>query len=376
MPNASKDTSPPPARYEGIDAFRVVGIYVVVLVHFQYEWVPEMSLGPLLRLLGCAFPFVILASFFVLARSVLGKPERGFRRFFAARFKRIEIPFLIWTVVYWWVMSVFYPLVKGEAVTWPSATLLLGGYRHLWFLQFIFLGSLILYPLLHFYARRGRYRWQIAVACLVVLLTHVLWLRPIFEHLQAVSVDDTGAYIRPLFGQAIRYFAYVPAALGIALYADEISAFYRRRAGRALALAFAALTLIIHLLNDSLPFTKGIYSLAVFVAFLQPLPAGLVNFLRPIAIFSYPIYILHLWVVRVVISIFYRAQVEPTLASVLTGGVIVFGLSLLAAFVLRRLCPWDWFLPLIPIKRRGRDVESVRQPDVLPLVMKPAPPNN
>lgn len=357
MPTASKDTLPPPVRYEGIDAFRVVGIYVVVLVHFQYEWVPEMSLGPPLRLLGCAFPFVILASFFVLARSVLGKPERGFRRFFAARFKRIEVPFLIWTAVYWWAMGVLYPLAKGEAVTWPSATLLLGGYRHLWFLQFIFLGSLLLYPLLRFHARRGLRRWQITLACLVVLLAHVIWLRPLFEHLAVRSADDAGAYLRPLFGQAVRYFAYVPAAVGIALYADEISAFYRRRAGRALALALAALTMAVHLLNESLPFTKGIYSLAVFVAFLQPLPSGLINFLRPVAVFSYPIYILHLWVVRVVISIFYRAQVEQTLAGVLMGSVIAFGLSLLAALALRKLFPWDWFLPLIPIKRRGRDAE-------------------
>jgi len=63
--------SPPPTRYDGLDSFRVSGIDVVVMVHVHNEWAPQASPGKLVELRGCAFPILILASFFVLSRSVL-----------------------------------------------------------------------------------------------------------------------------------------------------------------------------------------------------------------------------------------------------------------------------------------------------------------
>lgn len=361
MSAQNKDSLQPPARYEGLDSFRVVGIYAVVLVHFHLDWAPQVSLGKIVRLRDCAFPVVILTSFFVLSRSVLKKPGRGFSKFITARFKRIEAPFLIWTVIYWGLFGVIYPLRLGEAITWPAKTLLLSGFIHLWFLQFIFLGSIILYPLLLFFAGRERLRWQVALSCLMASLSYAVWVEPFIKHLMKVRMAHTDPSLWVFVGSVNNYSAYVPVALGIALYAEQICTLYRRRTYRILSLLVVAITMWIHLVNDSLPFTKGLYSLAVFVALLRPLPAVAINALRPIAMYSYPIYILHYLVSRVVAyEIFQRARVEATPGNILLGSIVVFGLSLLASVLMRKFFPRDWFLPLIPISRRRRGLESSR----------------
>jgi hypothetical protein len=171
--------------------------------------------------------------------------------------------------------------------------------------------------------------------------------------------------LRILASSVNQYFVYVPAAIGIALKAGGISALYERRACQRLSLLLVAITMCAHVLTDA-PFTKGAYSLAVFVAMLQPLPAAVVNTLRPIATYSYPIYILHYLISSLVAyKIFDRAQLQPTPAYILLGSFVVFGLSLLAAVSLRRLFPWDWFLPLIFTDRRRTTVASEPQANML-----------
>jgi peptidoglycan/LPS O-acetylase OafA/YrhL len=366
MPSRSKDAFLPPVRYEGLDSFRVVGIYVVVLVHFQSDWAPQLSLGKFVELRGCAFPVILLTSFFVLSRSVLIKPQRGFGKFLMSRFKRIEIPFLIWTAIYYGLVGVIFPLRHGEAITWPSPALLLSGYMHLWFLQFIFLGSIILYPLLLFLASRKHLRWLFALSCLVASLSYAVWVRPFIGHQIQIRMAHADPSLFVFVTQVNTFLIFVPAALTIALYADQICALYGRWTYRILSLVLVVTTMSIHLMNDSFPFTKGLYSLAVFVALLQPLPATVVNALRPVVIYSYPIYILHFMVSHLVTQkLFSGAHLEATPANVLLGSIAVFGLSLLASVLLRRLFPRDWFLPLIPVRRRPLGPEPGRKPRAL-----------
>lgn len=363
MPSQGEDGVPAPARYEGLDSFRVVGIYVVILFHFHMEWAPQVSLGKLVQLRGCAFPIVILTSFFVLSRSVLTKPGAGFGKFVTSRFKRVGLPFLIWTAFYWGIFGAAYPLRHGGAVDWPGPSLLLSGYIHLWFLQFIFLGSIVLYPLLLFMAGRERLRWQFALFCFVASLSYAVWVRPSAAGLIEAGMAHSDRSLQIFFRQVNNYMVYVPAAVGIALCAERVSALYERRAYRVLSLAVVAAAVWVHLANESLPFTKGFYSLAVFLAILQTPPAALVNALRPVAMYSYPIYILHFLVSHVfTYKVLNRAQAEATPVNVLLGSLVVFGVSLLASVLLRRLFPRDWFLPLIPIRRRQTVAAAGRHP--------------
>lgn len=364
MPTEIRDNLSLSKHYEGVDSFRVVGIYGVVLFHFYNECIcgPNASVDRLIRLRDCTFPFIILTSFFFFVRSIWNNPERDFLHFATVRFKRIEMPLLIWTFIYWGVWGAFRPLIGGEPITRPSATLLLSGYMHLWFLQFIFLGSIILFPIVRFLTPIKHYRWQIATSCVLVALSHIIWFRPFFDHFVETGwIAQADLSLRVFATNVNRFFPYVPAAMVIALYADKINALYKHQAFRMLSLLIVALALSAHVGINSLRFTRGIYSLAVFVAVLQPWPASLVNLLRPIAVYSYPIYILHFLLSRILASIFRRAQIDFTTGRILIGSIIVFGLSLLLAVVIRKLFPWDWFLPLIPIDRRKQDSRMTSQ---------------
>ena len=349
-----KETVRPSERYEGIDSFRIFGIYGVVLIHFYHDCFcgPNASIEHIIRLRDCTFPFIILTSFFLIARSAWRKPERSFRHFALGRFKRLEIPLLIWTVIYWGIWNVGHPLVYGYAIPRPPATLI-SGYAHLWFLQFIFLGSIVLYPFVGLRALFKRHRWQMALCCLAIVIAHVLLLRPLVVQLQSTAWMSRADFSFTIFVANINlYLPYVPTAIVIAMWADKITALYKHRTIRLLSLLSVAVTLLIHFAFGGTELTRFFYSLAVFLAVLQPWPASVVNLLRPLAIYSYPVYILHYLVSRMLVAGFHRTQVEFTPGTLLAGSVIVFGLSLLCAVAIRRVFPFDWLLPLTPIPYR------------------------
>lgn len=359
MQTRDKNEQFSPFRYGGIDSFRVVGIYVVILAHFHLEFdklVPHASLNLLVRFLDCAFPFVILASFFLLALSVLNNAERDFKSFFKARFKRIWMPFFIWTIIYRGIMDVLLPLKSGGTITaYPPATLIISGYMHLWFLQFIFLGSIVLYPLLRFIARKKQHKHLFALICFAVPFLYIILIRPFVENLlNSVWMAQADLSFKIFAGQVNNYIFYIPPAIGISLYADWINSLYRHSAFRLIVLLVVIASMTIHLMTDSLRFTKGFYSLAVFIGLLQPPPAMLVNFLRPIARYTYPIYILHFFPVGIVARIFYQADIKLTAANYLCliGSGVIFVFSFLISMVIRKIFPRDWLLPLIPISRQ------------------------
>jgi hypothetical protein len=224
---------------------------------------------------------------------------------------------------------------------------------HLWFLQFIFLGSIILYPFVGLRALFKRYPWRIALGCLATVVAHWLWLKPLVLQLQTTAWMSSADTSFTVFVNNVNlFFPYIPAAIVLAMWADNISAVYKHRTARMVSLLIVAVTLLIHVSYGATQLTRFFYSLAVFLAVLQPWPASVVNLLRPLAIYSYPVYILHYFVSRMLVAGFHRTQTEFTTGTLITGSVIVFGLSLLCAVAIRRVFPRDWLLPLTPIPRR------------------------
>ncbi len=309
-----KETVSSSERYEGIDSFRIFGIFGVVLIHFYNDCScgPNVSVEQIIRFRDCTFPFIILTSFFLIARSAWRKPERDFRHFASGRFKRLEIPLLLWTVVYWGIWNVAHPLVYGYPIPRPPATLI-SGYAHLWFLQFIFLGSLILYPFVSLRGLFKRHHWLMALCCLAIVIAHVLLLKPLVFQLQNTAWMSRADFSFSIFIANLNlYLPYVPIAIVIAMWADKITALYKHRKARILSLLSVAVTLLIHFAFGGAELTRFFYSVAVFLAVLQPWPASVVNLLRPLAIYSYPVYILHYLVSRLLVAGFHRSQTEFT----------------------------------------------------------------
>ena len=111
----------------------------------------------------------------------------------------------------------------------------------------------------------------------------------------------------------------------------------------------AAAATLLHVSAAAPGVSRSLYSLAIFVVLLRPWSPGSLDWLRPAARYSYPVYIIHPAVAQAVLAALALGHVPSSLPVLLTGSVAVFGLSGVAAVLLRRAVPADWFLPLVPV---------------------------
>ncbi len=340
----------PTPRYVGLDLFRPVAAYGLVLYHFYLMGGSHPSLQWLARLRDCTFSFFVISHFFVLTISFRNR-ERRFRGFFLRRFHRVWIPCIVWTVLYACVWEVFAPLLRGEPIKgYTILPMLFYGYSHLWFLQFIFIVSLLLFPLLLFLTRNKQFHWQFSLLCLTAGFL-LFFLRPLLiYYINSEWLPQVVRIFRGFIEATVNHFPYVLLAIGIGLVADEIMALYRCRLFRTLTLIACAACMCIHVAIPTIKFSKEAYSLAVFVALLRPIAKFRFDRIRTIAEHSYAIYILHMWILLAAVSFLYRAGIGKTAGIVVTGSIVAFGLSILSSVLLRRLFPWDWLVPLNPIK--------------------------
>lgn len=340
-----------PAHYAGLDLFRPITIFGIVLFHSYYMCRVDPSHSWLIRFRDFGFPVIVLTSFFVLALSFMRKPEKNFSQFLLTRFVRIGAPFIIWTILYWCFWEVFCRLIKGEVIHWPPTTLILSGYMHLWYLQSIFIGSLLLAPLLSTISYHKHIRLPFSALCFMATIVYALWIRPLLQsHIITAWTPQCDQSLYILITNTVSFFIYVPPALFLAMLADEIDALFRRNTFRLFMLLIVLIAMVVHLLTSKVPFTREVYGLAVFVALLIPLRGVLTKSVQQIAKYSYAIYILHFGINRIIVSALFRAQIEFTPVVIFVISVIVFGISFLVSILLRSLFPWDWFLPLIKVE--------------------------
>jgi surface polysaccharide O-acyltransferase-like enzyme len=354
----------PPARrtrYDGLDLFRPLSIFGVVLIHFSlaYDLKSYPAFNLAIRLRDCAFPVIVLTSFFVMTRSLLANPGRTFAQFASNRFVRLAVPCAIWSTLYWLMWEVAGALVRGERPSWPPPTLWLTGYAHLWFLPFLFFGALLAFPLVRSVARLPgihdrSFGLRVAAVFGAAGAAYWVWGRPFLTSQTAfIWLGQGDLSTRVAIGQSIIFAKYTVLGIATAFMADGIGTLYARPGFRAATLLFAAAACVVHVTAAVPQISRAIYSMAVFIVLLRPLPPGRLEWLRPAARYSYPIYIVHPAVTAAVLFAFDWWWIGPSVSGLLTGSVIVFALSGAAAALLRMLVPADWFLPLVPVGKRG-----------------------
>lgn len=339
-------------RYDGIDAFRALGIFGIVLFHVYHAggqvWSP--SIDVLMRLRACSLPIVILISCFVVTRSMLRQPDQPFARFAGRRFWRLGVPCLLWTAIYWLTWHVAGRAIRHEAPLWPPVTIWLSGYEHLRFLQFLLVGALVVFPLARFVARHPRARWVSAAACVAVAAAYASWGRPsVYVYLTNSWVEQADTSLRVALRQGSAHAHFVPLGVAAALAADAIAAWYTRVSFRALTAAALAATLLIHVTGALPGVSRVLYSTSLFVVLLRPWRPGSLAWIRPAVRYSYPIYIIHFALARGASSWLASGGLTATLPGLLAASVAVFVGSGLLAAALRRAAPADWFLPLIAV---------------------------
>lgn len=73
------------------------------------------------------------------------------------------------------------------------------------------------------------------------------------------------------------------------------------------------------------------------------------NFVYALAAYSYGIYILHFGMAQALSLLAHYQIVELDEIGIIAASVIIYILSFAAAFIMRRLTPWNYFLPLVPV---------------------------
>lgn len=349
-------TSP---RYEGLDLLRVFSSFGVVFIHVYVSAGSPGSLDWFSKFRDFALPLMVMSSFFLLTISLMRKPEIDFRSFFTRRLQRLWLPLVIWTLIYSLVVAFILPVLFGLETfgELPSAVVFFTGYRHLWFLQFIFAGSLLCYPLIYLFGReRNTSQIKLSLICFcITFLYGILFYTFLKNHTDWDSFSpEIDLNLRIFVSQASNYILYIPIAVGFGLMNRKINDLFTRPVFRLISLAFVLIAIVAHVSNSGIPLTREIYGVAVFLAALQPWRKILFNICRVLASYSYGIYILHFLSAQILWMFVVYKNLELSGAAVLGITVITYFGSFGAAVLLRKLFPAEWFLPLVAISAGDR----------------------
>ena len=297
-PSTSALERPGNEKYVALDVLRVACTFGVVFLHVFVSVGEPNSVRWMAKLRDFSLPVMVLSSFFVLTLSVTRKLP-AFEGFFFKRAKRLWAPMLGWTLIYALIVSFLYPPIFDiPPAEMPPLAVYLTGYRHLWYLQFLFLGSLLIYPLLRSIARSDSRR---SASCVLLFACSIL-LFAVTRTPAALELlpEETDVSVRIFAEQVMYCLPLVPLAVAMGLARGSIDRAFRGKRVRILALVAVAATAIIHLAFESLPFSREAFAIAVFVAALQPFRWAAVRHLEPFASASYGIYILHFLPVQVI----------------------------------------------------------------------------
>jgi hypothetical protein len=346
---------PPSDRYDGLDLFRSVSMFSVVLLHVHV--LSGGGRGDVILLLrDFAFPGLIMGSFFVIAVAFDRKPFWSFRDVVRARVMRLLVPSLVWSYLYWIGWWMIRPLLLGQAPLLPPLSLALTSYMHFWFLHLVFVITVAWAPLLGWVARGRLRRGPVVAACAALAVIYPIviepWLRAAIGPGTYQSLP-AGAYPAPDWRQCVElmapFLAFIPAGVAIGLAHRTIRRWYASRAFRAATVLAAVAALVVHVSPVHGMLTRESYAVAVFLTILRPIRPRPYTVARTLARWSFVIYILHFAGAIVFSSALRWSGIAVSEVTSLLGTILVVGVSLATGVILRRLLPVDWLLPVVAV---------------------------
>jgi peptidoglycan/LPS O-acetylase OafA/YrhL len=347
-------------RYEGLDAFRGLAAFGVVWLHTvisgttnQNGFSPQVIAW--LKLRDFSLPLIVMSSFFVLTISTLRKPGGKFSSFFTTRFKRLWIPLFIWTSIYCLVDIFVLPQVLGSksVIETPAIDVFIGGYIHLWFLQFIFLGSLGVYPVLYLLrskseTKRTKIAFLFFLSAIIYAIVLKLFIQNIINQHNLLPFKPSQSLIT-FITQSTKYVFFIPIAVGLGLLNGKINNLYNHGVFRVVSLVAVLFSLILHLTLDLITLTAPLYGIAVFLAALQPWKRIPFRLVYISAAYSYGIYILHFFLCEALQVLIVRGKYELDSKALFSISILFYVMSFGAAFLLKKMIPVDWLIPLVPV---------------------------
>ena len=221
-------------RYEGLDGLRVAASFGIVFLHVTVAAGFPNALELFLKFRDSALPLMVMASFFLLTVSLTRKPDGGFAGFFSRRLKRLWLPLIVWSFVYSLTEAFVIPVLFGFAPAgeMPSPIVFFTGYRHLWFLQFIFVGSLLIYPFICWLnGERKPARAKLSFFCFcLTFLYGFLFYSFLKNYTDWDSFSpETDGNLKLFISQAGNYIFYIPIAVGFGLMSGRINDLFADR---------------------------------------------------------------------------------------------------------------------------------------------------
>jgi peptidoglycan/LPS O-acetylase OafA/YrhL len=283
-----------PARNQTLDAARGLASVAVIWMHTVVDS-PDLARSATLSRFGTPF-FTVAAIFFMLG-GLSRKASAGWGAYALGRFKKLYIPFLVWSVIYLVLRTGKRSMLTLDGpVKLDMPRLLLGTARHLWFLPFILLGSIAIYPL--------RYLLPKLRGSRVVLGLFLFSIGVLFAIVRCPDIPGIEPYVGRWY---INAWMFVPALL----WGSALAAINPLLPRTLRSTPLSALVGLIILIGSSIwlwfgsefPYVdtrsvpslpRNLSGLGLLLIALYPFKCGLMNPLAAFGRTTYGIYLVHL----------------------------------------------------------------------------------
>ncbi len=159
----SMSESAPSNRLPGLDAMRFLAVCAVVWIHTTETWSQSTLLA------RWAVPAFTITSIYLLGQSLRRNPDLPWAHYAWRRTKRLYFTFLFWNVVYLAAIALKHlAFHTGKEIHWTPDLLFGGSAEHLWFLPFLWVSCLLLFPILKQAERRVSLAAVVFVLAIVV----------------------------------------------------------------------------------------------------------------------------------------------------------------------------------------------------------------
>lgn len=297
-----------------LDAARLVASIGIVWCHSVPVGAPAGMYGVY------GTPFFTLVAVFFLLRGTRNHPDRGFLGYAASRATRLYLPFLAWSAAYFLVRNLKSVLFGEELLALRPDHFLRGTSMQLWFLPFVFLACVAVFPLARWLTRRPPNRpaaLACAVACAAGAVAFALFPKPPF-----LDWGRNWYFVE-------RSWEVVPAVgLGVALFIAVARASPKLTCPVWLGLLGLVLSVgclvSFHFLGFSL-LGKNLAGLGLMLFALCPLPGAFIKRLASAAPYSIGIYLIHPLFTVAAMELYTRAAGPLTLPA--SAAICLFGFA-------------------------------------------------
>ena len=285
-------------RDPGLDAVRFLAAALIV-------WLHAMEISPHLTKLAVigrgSVPFFAMAAVLLMGQSLRRDPARPYGAYAWSRVVRIYGPFLVWTILYLLFRNAKYIISGHTGDVQINPGLLLGSAaHHLWFLPFLLIVCLVMFPIVRIIVRGGPTARLVAALCavagLAIAFINIPWsTAPAVEQQRVTAWEGTLGAASYLGG--LGWWALPAVFWGAALVAVDTQVIKWLARWRRLAFASAVLAILgcvtALLLLGRFSFLENIYGVAFLAAALLPWKGRIVDFLAYLGRYAYGIYLIH-----------------------------------------------------------------------------------